>query len=78
MTKMKPRIKPIWHESHMAERGREICAAESPHNCLLRLKGTRQVLAIPWSAIYLWAARHEAEQVRKAKVAARKARKANA
>lgn len=75
MFKMKPRDKPLWHESHAAEKGREICAAEAPHNCLLRLKGTRQVLSIPWSAIYLWAARHEAEAERKRKIEARKAKR---
>jgi hypothetical protein len=79
MTRIKIRHKPIWHQSAACERGREILAAESPHNCLLRLKGTRGVLTIPWTAIYLWAARHEAEQVRKRKIEARKAnRKARA
>lgn len=75
MTRMKQRERPIWHQSHAAERGREILAAESPHNCLLRLKGTRAVLHVPWTAIYLWAARHEAETKRKAKIEARKAKR---
>lgn len=75
MTSMKLRERPIWHQSHAAERGREILAAESPHNCLLRLKGTRAVLKVPWTAIYLWAARNEAEQKRKAKIEARKAKR---
>lgn len=75
MYKMKYRERAIWHQSQANERGREILAAESPHNCLLRLKGTRAVLQVPWTAIYLWAARHEAEAKRKAKIEARKAKR---
>ena len=58
MTKVKYKSRPVWHETHTADRmtGRLFLIAESPGALLIRLKGTRQVLDLPWSLCYLRAA----------------------
>jgi hypothetical protein len=75
MTTIRWKASPVWHETAMHERGRPILVAESPGQLLVRLKGTRQVLGIPWTLVYLRAAQMQAQQVRMEKVKARKARR---
>lgn len=50
--------KPTWHETGLTDHstGRKICVAETPVNLLVRLKGTRTALQLPWSLAYLKAA----------------------
>lgn len=61
MTPIKAKDNPVYHESRAAIDGRAICVAETPGALLLRLKGTRQVLSIPWSVAYVKAAQIEAD-----------------
>jgi len=58
MTRIKYKHKPVWHESGLLDRqsGRMFCVAETPVNLLIRLKGTRTILELPWSLAYLRAA----------------------
>ena len=64
MTPIRQRFKPVWHETGYADRGRAMVVAETPHNLLIRLKGTRQVMQLPWSMIYLKAAQTTAALAR--------------
>lgn len=73
MTKIKLRAKPIWHETRMFEGGRELVVAETPVNLLMRRKGTRQVLQLPWNIAYLRAATLKAAQLRLDKINRKKA-----
>jgi hypothetical protein len=75
MTAMKYRSKPVWHQSGTADSqsGRPILAAESPSYLLVRLKGTRQVLRLPWSLVYLRAAVAEVATQRLMKINKRRA-----
>lgn len=77
MTRVKYRMRPVWHETGLidSQTGRPFCVAETPANLLVRLKGTRQVLTLPWSIAYLKAAWMEAARVRLEKINARKAKK---
>lgn len=71
MTCIRHRPKPVWHDTGtLGERCRTILAAETPAALLLRLKGTRTVLALPWRAAYMKAVWLAAD----AKRAARKTR----
>jgi hypothetical protein len=58
MTRVRFRSKPCWHESEVIDwqTGRTFCVAESPAALLIRLKGKRQTLSLPWSIAYLRAA----------------------
>lgn len=58
MTRVRFRSKPCWHESEVIDRqtGRTFCVAESPAALLIRLKGKRQTLSLPWAVAYLRAA----------------------
>jgi hypothetical protein len=76
LTRIRYRSKPVWHETGLIDAsGRPYCVAETPASLLVRLKGTRQVLALPWSLAYLKAAWLEAARIRLEKINARKARK---
>jgi hypothetical protein len=65
MTTIKPRLKAVYHESPAVEDGRAVCVAETPAGMLLRLKGTRQSVLMPWGLAYQTAARIEAENQRR-------------
>lgn len=54
---------------------RQIAVALTPHNFLLRLKGTRQELSLPISAAYQIAADYEARRIMKTRKEAREAAK---
>lgn len=58
MTKIKYRSRPVWHETGLIDRmsGRMYVVAESPASLLIRLKGTRTILDLPWSMAFLRAA----------------------
>lgn len=62
MTKIKPRVNQVWHQTNEYQGGREICVAESPSFCRLRLKGTRTMVELPWSFIFLKAAQALADK----------------
>lgn len=74
MTRIKYKIKPVWHESGTVDShsGRAMLIAESPANLLIRLKGTRQVLALPWTLCFLRAASLKAAMLRLDKMNKRK------
>jgi len=74
MTKVRYKSNPTWHETHTVTDGRAICVAETPSNLLLRLKGTRQILELPWSMAYLRAATMRAQLNRLQKFNERRAR----
>ena len=76
MTQIKFKSKPTWHETGVVDRssGRPILVAESPVSLLVRLKGTRQVLKVPWEMAYLRAAYAEADRLRREKREAKKAK----
>jgi hypothetical protein len=64
----KCRVNAVWHETGETYGGRAILVAESPLAMLLRLKGTRQKLAVPWRVAWLRgsqleAARRQGEKV---------------
>ncbi len=61
MTKIPHRDNPVYHETRLLQDGRAIIVAETPNALLLRLKGTRQVLSLPWSKAFLVAATMEAD-----------------
>ena len=63
MTRIKYRDKPVWHETGLHYDGRAIAVAESPAKLLLRLKGTRQVLEIPWTVAFIRAAMMKAASI---------------
>jgi hypothetical protein len=62
--------RPIWHETGLIDSGtgRPYLVAESPANLLIRLKGTRQALSLPWNLAYLRAATLAAAMVRLNKI----------
>jgi hypothetical protein len=75
MTKIRFRSPPLYHETNIAEQGRVLCVAETPSALFLRLKGTREVLTLPWGVAYVRAAYAAAEaQHRAVKVARREKR----
>lgn len=59
MTRIKFKLNPVWHESGVEYQGRPLLVAETPHNILIRRKGTRQVLSLPITLAYLRAAQIE-------------------
>lgn len=63
MTRIRFRSRPVWHETGLvdSQTGRPFLVAESPSALLLRLKGTRQVLSLPWNIAYLRAATLQAQ-----------------
>lgn len=73
MTRIKYKAKPVWHETGLLDKssGRFYCVAETPANLLLRMKGTRQVLSIPWSVVFIKAAWMEAARLKLAKKTAK-------
>jgi hypothetical protein len=62
MTKCKAKIRPTWHETNTVIDGRALCIAERPSCLLMRLKGTRTTLMLPWSTAHLRAAVLRADQ----------------
>lgn len=62
MTPIRFKSKPVWHETGIIDRmsGRAFAVAETPAALLVRLKGTRTVLELPWSVAYLRAAQLKA------------------
>jgi len=56
MTKTRYRQKPVWHETAAAYgaagKSRAICVAESATALLVKLKGTRTVLSLPYTTAY--------------------------
>lgn len=75
MTKTKYRTKPVYHETQTLYDGRAICIAESSSELLVRLKGTRQVLSLPYSMVYLRAATLKATMDSLNKINAKRRRK---
>jgi hypothetical protein len=75
VTEIKFKINPTWHQTGMVDSytGRAYLVAETPANLLIRLKGTRQVLKLPWGMAYLRAAYTEAARLRMEKMNAKKA-----
>jgi len=75
MTRIKYRMRPIWHETGLVEStsGRPYLVAESPAELLLRLKGTRQTLRLPWNVAFLRAATLAAAMGRLNKINRRRA-----
>lgn len=68
MTRVRRRPRPVWHQTDVSvDDGRPLCVAERPTCLLLRPKGTRKFLMIPWSTVYLRAAVLRAEEQAKAK-----------
>ena len=53
MTKVRYRPRPVWHETRADWDGRTLVVRETPSNVLIRRKGTRQVLSLPWRFIFL-------------------------
>lgn len=62
MTTVRPN--PVWHETAEVVDGRAICIAECPCGLLLRLKGQRSKLLLPWQTAYLKAATLAADSLR--------------
>lgn len=77
MTTIRYKMTPTWHQTGLTDSasGRPYCVAETPANLLIRLKGTRQVLKLPWTLVYLKAAWVEAARLKLEKINARKAKK---
>jgi hypothetical protein len=76
MTRIKRRTKPIWHETGLLDSlsGRPFLVAEAPTELLIRLKGTRQVLSLPWNIAWLRAATLAATMNRLNKINAKRRR----
>jgi hypothetical protein len=72
VTKIKFRSPPIYHETNIVEHGRVLCVAETPSALFLRLKGTREVLTLPWGIAYVKAAYLAAEAQHRAVKSARR------
>lgn len=53
MTCIRRRIRPVWHQTEIVYDGRPLLVAETPHAVLLRRKGTRLTLSVPWAIAYL-------------------------
>ena len=70
-------ITPRWRETHFSDRGRALCVALTPSNVLLRMKGTRTTLKLPWGIVLVKAAAVEASALRMQRIQERRlARKA--
>jgi len=68
----------VWHETGLVDShsGRPYLVAESPASLLIRLKGTRQVLSLPWNIAYLRAATLAAAMIRLNKINKRRKNRA--
>lgn len=77
MTAIKFKQKPRWRETAVVDSmtRRLIVVACEPQSILLRLKGTRQVLRVPFGVAFLRGAMLEAARIRMEKINARKARR---
>lgn len=76
MTKIKFKAKKSFKESDAVFMGRSICIALEPECLVLRLKGTRTALFMPYVSAFFYAANAEAKRLREQKQKAREARKA--
>lgn len=76
MTPCRFRTKPVFHETRTMSQGRVLCVAETPSNLLIKRKGTREVLELPWALAYLRAATIKASAIAVEKVNRRRARRA--
>jgi hypothetical protein len=56
MTTLKHTPKPRWRQTAAEERGRPVCVALQPHSLLLRLKGKRMILEMPFASAWTTAA----------------------
>lgn len=58
MTRIRYKTKPTWHETGLLDSmsGRNYLVAETPTKLMLRLKGTRQMLELPWNVAWFRAA----------------------
>ena len=75
MTRLIYHSAPRWRETEVVIRDRRVrplVVAAQPSALMLRLKGTRGTLSIPYSPAYQLAARLEADRIRAEKKAARK------
>lgn len=67
MTALRQRNKPLWKETAYAVRDRgkirPVCVALEPASLLLRPKGTRQTLRLPYGVAFAQAARAEADRL---------------
>jgi hypothetical protein len=70
MTQIRYRHRPVWHETGLIDShsGRKLCVAESPAALLIRLKGTRQQLELPWNIAWFRAATLKAAVLRLGKI----------
>lgn len=77
MTRIRFKPRPTWWESGHVDgaSGRVVLVAVEPSSLLLRLKGTRQVLRLPFGVAFIRAAWLEAARIRMEKMNARKARR---
>ena len=73
MTKCKFKLQPVWHETEVVMDGRTVLVSERPACLLLRLKGTRQTLMLPWNVAYVRAAFLYSENARATKKKRRRA-----
>jgi hypothetical protein len=78
MTRCKYRSNPVWHETRAVYDGRLLLVAETPSNLLIRRKGTRQVLALPWTIAHLRACTLKAQALAIEKINRRRAVKRGA
>ena len=76
MTIVKRRDNPVWHDTGLLDRGsgRTYLVAETPMQLLMRMKGTRTVVKLPWNIAYMRAAWIEAERIKRERLQNRKAR----
>jgi hypothetical protein len=72
MTHIKFKIRPVWHETDIVIDGRPCLVSERPACLLLRLKGTRSTLMLPWGVAFIKAAMLRAEAQVKSKVGRRR------
>ncbi len=73
MTRCRPFGKHVYHQTDSRCEGRPLLVAETADALLLRLKGCREVLALPWSiahikAAYLAADHKKQQQHRKSSI----------
>ena len=75
MTQLSRRKTRLTFETDTLVRRRAIIVEPEPLICVVRLKGTRQRLALSWESVYVRAAEIAAEQLRAARKAARAKKK---
>lgn len=61
MTKTQFRAHPIWHETSAEYDGRTLLVSESASCLMLRLKGTREIVELPYVTAFLKATMLKAE-----------------